>query len=46
VPYLVRRAISWGNLSLAELLDELLQKNGDVATLYALLGMKKEAGMK
>lgn len=46
VPYLVRRAISWGNLSLAELLEELLQKNNDVATIYALLGMKKEAGMK
>jgi type VI secretion system protein ImpA len=46
VPYLVRRAISWGNLSLAELLEELLQKNTDVATIYALLGMKKEAGMK
>jgi type VI secretion system ImpA family protein len=46
VPYLVRRAISWGNLSLAELLEELLQKNNDVSTIYALLGMKKEAGMK
>ena len=46
VPYLVRRAISWGNLSLAELLEELLQKSGDVSTIYALLGMKKEAGMK
>jgi type VI secretion system protein ImpA len=46
VPYLVRRAISWGNLSLAELLEELLQKNTDVSTIYALLGMKKEAGMK
>lgn len=46
VPYLVRRAISWGNLSLAELLEELLQKSSDVSTIYALLGMKKEAGMK
>jgi type VI secretion system ImpA family protein len=46
VPYLVRRAISWGNLTLAELLDELLQKGGDVSAIYALLGMKKEAGMK
>jgi type VI secretion system ImpA family protein len=46
VPYLVRRAISWGNLSLAELLEELLQKNSDVSAIYALLGMKKEAGMK
>lgn len=41
VPYLVRRAISWGNMSLVELLDELLQKNADVNTVYALLGMKR-----
>jgi type VI secretion system protein ImpA len=41
VPYLVRRAISWGNLSLAELLEELLQKNADLPTIYALLGIKR-----
>jgi type VI secretion system protein ImpA len=41
VPYLVRRAVSWGNLSLAELLGELLQKNADLPTLYTLLGIKK-----
>jgi len=41
VPYLVRRAVSWGNLSLAELLEELLQKNSDISTVYALLGMNK-----
>lgn len=41
VPYLVRRAVSWGNMSLAELLDELLAKNADVNTIYALLGMKR-----
>lgn len=41
VPYLVRRAITWGNLSLAELLAELLQKNADLSTLYTLLGIKK-----
>lgn len=46
VPYLVRRAVSWGNLSLAELLEELLHKGGDLSAIYALLGMKKEAGMK
>jgi type VI secretion system ImpA family protein len=42
VPYLVRRAVSWGNLSLAELLDELLAKNADLATLYTLLGIKRQ----
>jgi type VI secretion system ImpA family protein len=41
VPYLVRRAIAWGNLSLAELLEELLQKNADLPTIYALLGIKR-----
>jgi type VI secretion system ImpA family protein len=41
VPYLVRRAVAWGNLSLAELLQELLQKNSDLATLYTLLGIKR-----
>lgn len=41
VPYLVRRAISWGNLSLAELLEELLQKNADLPTINALLGIRK-----
>jgi type VI secretion system protein ImpA len=40
VPYLIRRAVSWGNLSLAELLQELLQKNADLPTLYTLLGIK------
>lgn len=41
VPYLVRRAISWGNMSLVELLEELLSKNTDINTVYALLGMKR-----
>ncbi|HYR28786.1 MAG TPA: type VI secretion system protein TssA [Thermoanaerobaculia bacterium] len=41
VPYLVRRAISWGNLSLSELLEELLQKNADLTTINTLLGIRK-----
>jgi type VI secretion system protein ImpA len=41
VPYLVRRSIAWGNMSLAELLQELLHKNADLPTIYALLGMKR-----
>lgn len=41
VPYLVKRAINWGNMSLVELLEELLQKNADINTVYALLGMKR-----
>lgn len=41
VPYLVRRAISWEHMSLAELLEELLAKNTDLAAIYALLGIRK-----
>jgi type VI secretion system protein ImpA len=43
VPYLVRRAVSWGNLSLAELLQELLQKNADLPTIYTLLGIQRSS---
>jgi type VI secretion system protein ImpA len=41
VPYLVRRAISWGNMSLAEVLQELMHKNADLATIYTLLGIRE-----
>jgi type VI secretion system protein ImpA len=41
VPYLIKRAISWGNMSLSELLAELLSKNTDLPAIQALLGMKK-----
>lgn len=41
VPYLVRRAISWEHLTLAELLEELLSKNADLPSIYALLGIRK-----
>jgi type VI secretion system protein ImpA len=41
VPYLVRRAVSWEHLSLAELLEELLSKNADLPSIYALLGIRK-----
>jgi type VI secretion system protein ImpA len=41
VPYLIRRAIAWGNMTLAEVLEELLSKNADLPTIYALLGIKR-----
>jgi len=41
VPYLVRRAISWEHMSLAELLEELLAKNPDLAAIDALLGIRR-----
>ncbi len=40
VPYLVRRAISWGNLSLGDVLAELLRHNADLPTVYELLGIR------
>lgn len=39
-PYLVKRAISWGDLSLSELLLELVNNNNDLLAIYQLLGMK------
>ena len=39
-PYLVRRAIKWGRMSLAELLRELLRDNADLPTVYNLLGIR------
>jgi type VI secretion system ImpA family protein len=38
-PYLVRRAVSWGTMPLAELLREIIKDEGDLAQLYRLLGM-------
>jgi type VI secretion system ImpA family protein len=38
-PYLVRRAIAWGSMSLAEVLKELLQQKADLTTVYQLLGI-------
>ena len=39
VPYLVKRAVSWGAMPLDELLGELLSEAGDLNQLYKLLGM-------
>jgi len=38
-PYLVKRAVAWGNMPLAELLQELVRGEGDLQELYGLLGM-------
>lgn len=43
-PYLVRRAISWGSMSLADLLRELLRDNADLPTVYTLLGIREGRG--
>ena len=39
-PYLVKRAIGWGNMSLTELLMELVNSENDLAGIYNLLGIK------
>ena len=38
-PYLVKRAVAWGKMPLAELLQELVRGEGDLQELYGLLGM-------
>ncbi len=38
-PYLVKRAIAWGDLSLGELLLELVKDQHDLLAIYQLLGM-------
>jgi type VI secretion system ImpA family protein len=41
-PYLVKRAVSWGGMSLAELLVELMAGNNDLKTIYNLLGIRED----
>jgi type VI secretion system ImpA family protein len=43
-PYLVRRAVAWGSMSLDELLQELVSSEQDLTQLYSLLGMSKMGG--
>jgi type VI secretion system ImpA family protein len=38
-PYLLRRAVAWGNMPLHELLTELSQGRNDLATVFAMLGI-------
>lgn len=40
-PYLVMRAVTWGRMPLTDLLQELVQSEGDLAQLYTLLGMRQ-----
>lgn len=40
VPYLVKRAIVWGNMSLAELLQEFIGNADDLVAVHRLLGMR------
>lgn len=40
VPYLVKRAVQWGNMSLAQLLYEFIGNPEDLVTIQRLLGMR------
>ncbi len=41
VPYLVKRAVSWGTMSLSELLTELLKDGQNLQQVYSLLGIQE-----
>lgn len=38
-PYLVKRAVAWGSMTLTELLRELIRSDTDIRTVYDLLGI-------
>lgn len=40
VPYLVKRAVSWGNMSLSELLAEIVNDQSDLHAIHSLLGLR------
>ena len=43
-PYLIKRAVSWGNMTLGELLQELVIEERDLAYIYQLLGIRGDQG--
>ncbi|MFI5447677.1 type VI secretion system protein TssA [Polaromonas sp. UC242_47] len=40
-PYLVQRAVTWGRMSLADLMQEVVREEGDIARYFSLLGIKE-----
>lgn len=42
-PYLIHRAISWGNMTLSEVVTNLLQEEGSVSFLLDILNVNKES---
>lgn len=40
-PYLVRRAVAWGHMSLVDLLAEIVQTPSDLKAIYQLLAIRK-----
>lgn len=43
-PYLLKRAVSWGNMTLGEVLHELVSGGHDLASVYQLLGIHDAVG--
>ena len=41
-PYLIKRAITWGRLSLPDLMQEVIQEEGDISRYFSLLGIKSD----
>jgi len=41
VPYLIKRAIGWGNMNLQDLLPELVRNNSELSEIYRLLQFGK-----
>ena len=40
-PYLIRRAVKWGQLPLAELIQEVLNEEGDLNGMLAMMGLQR-----
>jgi type VI secretion system protein ImpA len=38
-PYLVKRAVAWGQLSLPDLMEEVLREEGDLGRFFSMLGV-------
>ena len=38
-PYLVKRAVGWGQMSLADLIQEILREEGDLTRYFNMLGI-------
>jgi type VI secretion system protein ImpA len=43
-PYLVKRAVTWGNMSLADLMQEIVREEGDLTRYFSLLGITNQRG--
>ncbi|MEQ9490631.1 MAG: type VI secretion system protein TssA [Alphaproteobacteria bacterium] len=39
VPYLIRRAVMWGNMSFADVMAQLMKDGGDINRAFSLLGL-------